>query len=241
MSTQALPEVHTASRPLVLKPYLLSIGCVAASWLLYHLFLPVPRYPLDDPYITLHSAQVLHWGFDPNYPGVSPLYGATSAPFLGLVYLLLFFLHPLRALETACWLGLLAYVLGLLHLTRALTLSRFQTFAIITLGLIASFVPFHLLNGLETSWAFAAIIWTLSMGSRHPLLSAFFAGLSVAIRPDLLFFAFSIVAALTLMQPRSERLVFLVRAAGLALLPIASCSLWYMIQTGHPYPLTGIT
>src|SRR5215469_8523398 len=241
MSTQALPEVHTASRPLVLKPYLLSIGCVAASWLLYHLFLPVPRYPLDDPYITLHSAQVLHWGFDPNYPGVSPLYGATSAPFLGLVYLLLFFLQPLRALETACWLGIFAYVLGLVHLTRALKLSRFATFAIIALGLTSSFVPFQLLNGLETTWAMAGIVWTLSLAAENrPIFAALAAGLTAAIRPDLLTFAVPVFAAFVYMQPVGRRWTFVRRAAPLAAVPIILCAIWYLAQTGHLFPITGI-
>jgi len=241
MSTQALPEVHTASRPRVLDPYLLSVGCVAASWLLYHLFLPVPKYPLDDPYITLHSAQVLHWGFDPNYPGVSPLYGATSAPFLGLVYLLLFFLQPLRALDAACWLGILAYVLGLVHLTRVLKLSRFATFAIIALGLTSSFAPFHLLNGLETTWAMAGIIWTLSLAAEgNPVFAAFAAGLTAAIRPDLITFTVPIFAALVYLQPAGHGWHFVRRAAPLAALPIILCAIWYLAQTGHLFPLTGM-
>src|SRR5580698_8031524 len=142
MSTQVLPDVQAASRPRALlrsAPYLSAVGLVTVAWLTSHLLYPQPKFPLDDPYITLHSAQVLHWGYDPNFPGVSPLYGATSAPFLGLVYLLFFFLQPLRALETACWLGILTYVLGLVYLTRTLRLSRLASFAIITLGLTTSF------------------------------------------------------------------------------------------------------
>src|SRR5215472_13223145 len=144
MSTQVLPGVYVLKRTRVLTPYLVATGCVGLAWLIYHLFLPTPRFPLDDPYITLHSAQVLHWGFDPNYPDVSPLYGATSAPFLALVYLLLFFLKPLWALETAGWLGILTYVLGLVYLARSFRLSRVASLAIIALGLTSSFIPVHL-------------------------------------------------------------------------------------------------
>jgi hypothetical protein len=200
----------------------------------------VPKFPLDDPYITLHSAQVLHWGYDPNYPGVSPVYGATSAPFLGLVYLLLFFLHPLAALEMACWLGILAYVLGLVCLTRTFNLSRIASLAIIVLGLTSSFISFHLLNGLETPWAFACVIWTLSLSSAgRSSLAAFAAGVTAAIRPDLLPFTLLVVLALALNTPRPERLRFLLRST-IALIPIALCSAWYFVQTGYPYPLTGI-
>lgn len=245
MSTQVLPEIHAASRPRALAriaPYLTTSLLIAAAWLLYHAISPAPKFPLDDPYITLHSAQVLHWGQDPNYPGVSPLYGATSAPFLGLIYILLFYLAPIRALEFACWLGILAYVLGLVYLTRALYLSKFQSFAIVILGLTSSFIPVHLLNGLETSWAFAAVVWTLSLGSsRRPFLSALAAGLSGAIRPDLVPFTVAVLAALTCMQPRGSRISFFIRAGALAFIPISLCSFWYFIQTGHPYPLTGIT
>src|SRR5947209_7939823 len=90
--------------------HLFASACVLCLWIVFHTLRAEPTFPLDDPYITLHSAQVLHTGYDPIYPGVSPLYGATSAPYLALVYTLLFFLHPLYALDTACWLGVLAYV-----------------------------------------------------------------------------------------------------------------------------------
>jgi len=241
MSTQVLPEVRAARGQRVLGPYYVAAGCVAASCLLYHLFLSVPRFPLDDPYITLHSAQVLHWGFDPNYPGVSPLYGATSAPFLALVYVLLFFLKPLWALETAGWLGILAYVLGLVYLTRSFRLSRFASLAIIALGLTSSFIPVHLLNGLETAWAMACVIWALSLGSDdRPLLAALVAGFAAAIRPDLLPFTLMLIGALAVRLPRAERLRFLLQAT-VALVPIALCSAWYFVQTGYAYPLTGIT
>jgi hypothetical protein len=244
MSTQVLPELHAASHPRVLArhiPFLLAAGFVALAWLLYHALCPEPKFPLDDPYIALHSAQVLHWGHDPNYPGVSPLYGATSAPFLGLIYLLLFFLHPLRALETAGWLGILAYVLGLVYLTRVLRLSRPASLAIVALGLVSSFAPIHLLNGLETCWAMAGIIWTLSLASEgRGTLAALVAGLTAAIRPDLVTFAVPVFAALVYMQPAGKRWKFVRRALPLAVLPLVLCALWYFAQTGYPFPLTGV-
>src|ERR1700758_1323589 len=86
---------------------------VVCAYAVMHLVRARPAFPLDDPYIALHAAQVLHWGRDPNFPGVPALYGVTSAPFLALLYLLLFVLPPLFALDAACWMGVLAYVLGL--------------------------------------------------------------------------------------------------------------------------------
>jgi hypothetical protein len=118
----------------VLNPSVPSDGVVARRWLPYaivslaalaafcvvHVLRPVPAFPYDDPYIDLHSAQVLHAGFDSSYPGVPALFGVTSAPFVGLIYLLLFVLSPLQALDTACWIGVLFYALGLVRLARVL-------------------------------------------------------------------------------------------------------------------------
>jgi hypothetical protein len=73
------------SGPGTLAPYFAACIAVAIAYIAMRMLHPMPIFPLDDPYITLHSTQVLHWGFDPNYPGISPLYGTTSAPFLGLV------------------------------------------------------------------------------------------------------------------------------------------------------------
>lgn len=174
-------------------------AAVVLAYLAIHIMRPVPAFPLDDPYITLHSAQVLHQGFDPNYPGVPALYGATSAPFLGLVYLLLFIASPLMALDAACWLGVMFYTLGLVGMVRSFRFGRAQSVLLIVLGLTASFIPFHLLNGLETSWALGCITWTLVLASMDPRYwwwSAALAGFTASVRPDMLPFCALIVAAL---------------------------------------------
>jgi hypothetical protein len=210
---------------------------------------PVPWFPLDDTYITIHSAQVLHWGFDPNFPGVSALYGSTSAPFLALEYVLQYVLPPLYAADAACWLGVLAYTLGLVYLTRRLRLDRFESVAIVTLGLASSFVPVHLLNGLETGFCLAGVIWTVALGSGerpHSRLAALAGGCTAAIRPDLAPFTLLVLAALTYERWHLRR-CSLRRAAldffglmGLALLPVLPFAIWYLRQTGLPYPLTGL-
>src|ERR1700676_1702939 len=92
-------ESQTKLKKSALAAYGATFLVVAVGYIAMHLWRPVPVFPLDDAYITLHSAQVLHWGNDPSYPGVSPLYGITSAPFLALIYLLLFALSPLIAVD----------------------------------------------------------------------------------------------------------------------------------------------
>jgi len=210
---------------------------------------PQPAFPYDDPYITLHSAQVLHTGFDPNYPGVPALFGVTSAPFCGLVSLLLFVLPPLRALEAACWIGLLFYALGLLRLARVLDLRPHLQVIFLFIGLACAPVPVHWFNGLETSCALAAVTWTLSFASgarfRDALATAFLSGLSACVRPDLLPFAVlvtSFVAWRLLRTPpcpprawARALILFLVAA-----FPVVLCASWYFHQTGSAFPLTGV-
>lgn len=222
---------------------------VVGAWLAMRLARPTPWFPLDDPYITIHSAQVLHQGFDPNFPGVPALYGATSAPFLLLEYVLQFVLTPLHTADTACWLGVLAYATGLVYLSRTLGLGRYEKAAIIFLGLASSFVPVHLLNGLETSFALAGVMWTLGLSSgerSHPRWAAFAGGCTAAIRPDLAPFTLFVIAAMTYEIWRRERWTRS-RAAtefamliGIAILPALPFCLWYLQETGLPYPVTGL-
>src|SRR5215469_12035500 len=188
--------------------YWIAFLVVLAAWLVVHWIRPTPWFPLDDAYIVIHSAQVLHWGFDPNFPGVPALYGATSAPFLALEYVLQFVLTPLRAAQAACWLGVLAYAMGLVYLTRRLRLGRYEAAAIVFLGLASSLVPVHLLNGLETGFALAGVTWTLALASgerSHPRWAAFAGGCTAAIRPDLAPFTMFVIAAMTYERWRGER------------------------------------
>lgn len=227
------------------------IACIAVvvAWVLMRVMRPTPWFPLDDAYITIHSAQVLHWGFDPNFPGVAALYGATSAPFLSLEYVLQFMLSPLYAADTACWLSVLAYTAGLVYLTRRLRLGRYESAGVVALGLASSFVPVHLLNGLETGLALAGVTWTLALGSgERPKTrwAAFASGCTAAIRPDLAPFALFMLVAITYEEWRRER--WLVSRAvreffllvGFAALPALPFCLWYLKETGFPYPLTGL-
>ncbi len=219
---------------------------VVCAYIAMHMVQARPVFPLDDPYITLHSAQVLHWGHDPNFPGVSALYGVTSAPFLLLLYLLLFVMSPLHALDAACWLGVLAYVSGLVRLSRQFRLKPIESVLLAGLGLIGSFIPFHLLNGLETPWAFAAVTWALALSSGDRdnwEWAALAGGIGASIRPDLLPFALLLALALTYQVYKTEGDLDTVRKSAalfvlFALLPIVLCAAWYYEATGTAHTLT---
>ncbi len=229
-------------------PYTVVLAAVLAGFCMEHALRPVPAFPYDDPYITLHSAQVLHWGSDPNYPGVPALFGVTSAPFAGLVYLLLFVLPSLQALESACWIGVLFYAFGLVYLADVLELRSHQRWLLVFIGLVSAPVPVHWLNGLETSCALAVVTWTIGLasgGQRSWIGAAFLAGVSASFRPDLLPFALLIAGTLAwnvlqLSPTTKNRWMGVMSLALAAAAPILLCGFWYWHQTGSPIPLTGV-
>ena len=225
----------------------LALAVVLAFWLQY-MVRPVPGFPYDDPFIDLHSAQVLHFGHDVNYPGVPALFGVTSAPFVLLIYLLLFVLQPLQALNVACWVGVLFYGLGLLRLGRVLGLSVRQQWCAVFIGFASAPIPMHLLNGLETSCALAAITWTLCFASgerRGGLAAALMAGVTACFRPDLILFTLVLVGFLGWRSAGAQAgWKQVVRCTAplvlLAIIPVACCAAWYFHQIGTPFPLTGV-
>lgn len=240
------------ARPLTYAGAAFSYGgatfAVAAAYVAMHLARPMPIFPLDDPYITLHSAQVLHWGYDPNYIGVPALYGVTSAPFLALVYVLLFVIKPLFALDAACWLGTLLYILGIVRLARTFRMTKTEGLCFFVLGITVSYAPFNLLNGLETSWAMAGVVWTLALSSGEEnqwKWAALAAGLTASIRPDLIPFAGLVVGALSIQDYQAHRqpgkaILKMAGYAALVSLAVLPWALWYYHATGVPYPLTGL-
>ena len=251
----ALPPFHRggADRLLYASVTLL----VLLAGLLHRVLFGPPVFPVDDAYITLHNAQVLHWGHDPNYPGTPALAGATSAVHLALVALLLFVLSPPNALYTALWLATLAYALGLVRLARVHGGSPAQALLLVLVGLAAGQVPHQLMNGLETGLALAAVTWALALaaepqqvrrGDAAPpaRLAAWLpclCGLLPFLRPDLL----PISLALLLLQAARHRRAAgswrgaarpILTGPGLALLCAAPWALWYGLNLGTPYPST---
>jgi hypothetical protein len=57
--------------------YVAAAALVLAAAVAHRAFFGPPILPMDDAYITLHNAQVVWAGRDPNYPGTSALAGAT--------------------------------------------------------------------------------------------------------------------------------------------------------------------
>ena len=127
-----------------------------------------PVFPLDDAYITLHNAQVLRSGNDPNYLGIPALVGATSGVHLVLTACALpFFSRSEWALDAVAWVGVLVYATGLLRLAFAFRASFIQSLLLATVGLCAGKTVFHLFNGLETGLAMGALCWALALSVRE--------------------------------------------------------------------------
>ncbi len=125
-----------------------------------------PVFPLDDAYITLHNAQVLRSGHDPNYLGIPALVGATSGVHLVLTACALpFFSRSEWALDAVAWIGVLVFATGLLRLAFAFRASLIQSLLLTTVGLCAGKTIFHLFNGLETGLAMGALCWALALGA----------------------------------------------------------------------------
>jgi hypothetical protein len=140
--------------------FLLCLIFVWHAWFFYpNLFF------FDDPYIVLHSVQVLHLGYDPNYLGSPALTGNSSPVHLALTYLLSFVLSPLNAILVTNWIATLTYAWGIIYLAQLYRATTIQIILLLICGLLSHYGIMHLLNGLETSLALSAIVWTLILAS----------------------------------------------------------------------------
>ncbi len=204
-------------------------------------------HPLDDAYISLHSAQVLHWGGDPNFPNVPPLAGITNAPYTSLLWALLPFMPPLVALEAASWLGVLCYALGLVALGRAFRLPLLAVLALTALGLTIAKVPYQLLNGVETGMAMGVTAWILALVRSNTAWSrraaALLCGVAPFLRPELIALCGLVLLAVFVEDSRQQGSILqAVRHSAplwaVALLAALPWLLWYGVSTGSVIPLT---
>jgi hypothetical protein len=120
--------------------------------------------PLDDAYITLHNAEVLFSGRDASF-GVSALTGATSLVHLAMTAAL----WPLARGATPallCLAGAVVYLLGIARLARLSGLSAGAELLLLGLAVTSGSIPYHLFNGLETSWALAGATWAIVLARR---------------------------------------------------------------------------
>jgi hypothetical protein len=227
--------------------YLFLSAILLILWACYaHHFNP-PIFPLDDGYIILHNAKLIHLGFDPNYFGSSPLDGTTSAIYLTFIALLLFWISPLWALITAGWLGTICYALLLSRLAFMYSASILQTILICTIGLLTGFVTFQFFNGLETVIAFAAITATLTTNTgidtpAKRICRNLLCGSLPFLRPELSFFSLLIFfyQGWCYRQQYNLSTTICRMCVDICLMFIAALPwvLWYWIDTGLPFPRT---
>lgn len=206
----------------LLVPYL-ALGVV--------LLLAFPgHFLMDDAYITLHNAQVLLTGDDPTY-AVSPLTGATSAAHLALVAGLgLAMSLPLASAIVSCA-AAVAYLAGLRALAVSAGCHGWTTATVMFAGTCIGYVPLYYFNGLETVLAMAAAAWALALRDSRwlPVLC----GVMPFVRPELAFLAAPLF--LRRLAGSGAR----IKTIALAAAPAALFALWYLVETGVPFPNTG--
>jgi len=220
-----------------------TIGIVFSCWLYCTRLHPI-FFPLDDPFITLHNAQVLHWGYDPNYRGVPALAGTTSLVHLAMVWFLLFFLSPMAALLATQWVAIFTYCFGLLQLAFVCRASWVQTVLFLMAGMTASSLSFQLLNGLETGLALATIVWLFVIASlpRAKLrrwLLPILCGVAPFIRPELLVLSLLLVGREIYGNYKEQNALHsILKTTFLFLGAAIPWLIWLWVDTGSLFPNT---
>jgi hypothetical protein len=220
------------------------VGLIVAVWIA-HAGSGPPIFGVDDAYITLHNAQVLWWGKDPQFHS-SALAGSTSLIHLLAVATWIPLVGPLWAMHTAAWIGVLLYALGLLRLAEVEGASLAGALLLLGCGLLVGEIPHHLMNGLETGWALAGITWALAAardrrrptGWELPVLC----GVLPFLRPELIALSGLLMLVRLAGLLRSLRGRALAREAarqvGLFAAAAAPCMLIYTVAIHSPFPTT---
>ncbi len=245
--TQRLTLSASPPCPSAISYYVPAALLVLAAAILHLLIERSPVFPLDDAYITIHNAQVLHWGHDPNFVGTPALVGATSPIHLAIVSVLMFCLSPPWALETAALLGVLALALGISRLARSQGVPPGPALLLNIAALLAAHIPHQLMNGLETGWAMAGITWTFALVSEMKPSSSVAAGALCGtlpfLRPELAALSLMLLPLPALIHGRSAgnwrtASVLLGRCLAAALLAALPWLVWQLLSTGHVAPAT---
>lgn len=222
------------------RTFAAAVAIVLLLAIVHRATLGAPVFPVDDAYITMHNAQVLLWGHDPNFPGTSALTGATSLAHLALTALCSIPFGVRNGLYLAAWLSALLYATGLVRLAFAWGARPWQAGLLTALGLIVGRVPHQLMNGLETGLALGAVTWALAMASERGRQRALAAicGVLPFIRPELgvLSLALLAFAAWPLLRAGRRREIGVM--ALLAAATAAPWVLWSLIATGALLPST---
>jgi hypothetical protein len=234
----ALAHDVSLARPAAVTPqaYWVLGSALAAAFAVWAALLGRPDFPLDDAYITLHNAQVLRDGVDPNY-GVSPLTGATSSVHLLLVTILAGIVGLAWAGAAAAWLSAGLYLSALLFVARRCALSPLETAALLIVGACGGMSAYHLLNGLETGLAMAAVAWAMALAAGPPtrLLPALL-GLLPFVRPELTLLAAPLFVRQAWARWRNGAPRSIVGDVAVLTLIAAPWLAWLWIETGSFFP-----
>jgi len=192
-----------------------------------------PDLRIDDAFITLHNARtLLAGGDDPAYAGATALTGATSAVHLVAIA----GLGLLMPLETASavvsLVGILLYAAGLDRMAVQAGCSRIL---LVGLGLLTGYQALHLVNGLESGLAAAAVAWALVLRDARwlPVLC----GTLPFVRPELALLALPLLARQGWVQRGAPD-----RVLRTGLLALAAAAPWMALSwamTGGLVPATG--
>ncbi len=131
---------------------------LSAAWALW---LRHPDFPLDDAYIVQHSVDGLFAGREDRFPDSTPLQGVTSPAHVVLISLFGIFVPTAWSQLVVVALAAIAYTLGVFRFAKVSGASEPWPELVTALSIIAGLSLYHLLNGLETGLAMAAIIWTM--------------------------------------------------------------------------------
>ena len=202
-------------------------------------------FAVDDAYITAHNADALASGSDPNYD-VPGLTGATSPLHTALTALFALVAPGATAVYIVMWLGALAYVLGVLRLAFACRASIGQAVLLAIAAIAVAEVPHQLMNGLETGWALAAIVWTLALateGLPRARITAALCGVLPLLRPELVVVSVLVLALQawrrwTAGQPRAAALRAIAIDTAIAAAVVAPFVIALWATTGSPVPVT---
>ena len=202
-------------------------------------------FAVDDAYITAHNADVLASGSDANYD-VPGLTGATSLLHTALTALFALVAPGATAVYIVMWLGALAYVLGVLRLAFACRASIGQAVLLAVAAIAVAEVPHQLMNGLETGWALAAIVWTLALateGLPRARITAALCGVLPLLRPELVVVSVLVLALQawrrwTAGQPRAAALRAIAIDTAIAAAVVAPFVIALWATTGSPVPVT---
>ncbi len=140
--------------------------------------------PLDDAYITIGNVDLFLSGRSDLYGNDGPTGASSLVHFLVLAFLSQFTTTPEASLALSV-LSAGAYMIGLWLLLCSVSGSRIVAASGSIAGLLLGFAWLHLMNGLETGMAMAAITWAffLRQTNRHVALSILI-GIMPFIRPE---------------------------------------------------------